>query len=71
MSKKDWVGIAYVSAWIVIWGTFGSLVDYPLLENKIYNPGSLGQFTSFTITAAISTIVGIILFPFVTSKLDK
>ncbi len=71
MSKKDWIGIAYVSAWVVIWGTFGSLVDYPLLESKVYSPGSLGQLTSFAVTAAISIIVGIVLFPFVTSKLDK
>jgi len=25
----------YISAWVIIWGTIGSLVDFPLYKNKI------------------------------------
>ena len=46
----------YISAWVIIWGTFGSLVDYPLYKNKIYLEGSIYQYVTFTITAIISII---------------
>ncbi len=63
MSKKDWFGIAYVSIWVVLWGTFGSIVDLPLLKANAYSEGSLGQFSTFTITALLSITIGIILYP--------
>ncbi len=62
MQRKDWFGILYVSAWVVIWGTVGSLVDLPLLNSKVYFAGSIGQAATFTITALISLIIGVIFF---------
>ena len=48
--------ILYVSLWVIIWGTLGSLVDYPLYKNKIYLEGSIFQYLTFTITAIISIV---------------
>ena len=63
MSKKDWFGIGYVSAWVLIWGTIGSLIDLPFLNSEIYLPGSVGQVTTFIVTAVISVIIGVFLYP--------
>ena len=63
MSKKDWLGIAYVSILVMVWGTVGSVIDYPLLQKNIYQAGSFGQISTFLIIGIISTILGIILFP--------
>ena len=46
----------YISVWVIIWGTLGSLIDYPLYKNKIYPEGSIYQYLTFTITAIISII---------------
>ena len=67
MNKKTLVGISYVSAWIIIWGTIGSLIDFYFLQNT-YLPGSLGQFLTFTILGAISSIAAIYLFPTINKK---
>tara|TARA_Y100001968_G_scaffold281318_1_gene278494 strand:+ start:1691 stop:1903 length:213 start_codon:yes stop_codon:yes gene_type:complete len=67
MNKKTLVGISYVSAWIIIWGTLGSLIDFYFLQ-KTYTPGSLGQFLTFIITATVSSIIGIYLFPIINKK---
>jgi len=48
--------ILYISIWVIIWGTFGSVIDYPLYKNKIYLEGSIYQYLTFTITAIISII---------------
>jgi len=48
--------ILYISVWVIIWGTLGSLIDYPLYKNKIYSEGSIYQYLTFTITAIISII---------------
>ena len=68
MKKQTLVGILYVSAWIIIWGTFGSLIDFYFLQNT-YIPGSAGQFSTFIITAIISSIAAIYTFPIVNKKL--
>ena len=68
MNKKTLVGISYVSAWIIIWGTIGSLIDFYFLQNT-YLPGSLGQFLTFAITAIISSIAATYLFPIINSKI--
>jgi len=44
----------YISLWVIIWGTFGSFIDYPLYKNKFYLEGSIYQYLTFTITAVIS-----------------
>jgi len=46
----------YISLWVIIWGTTGSLVDFPLYKNKIYLEGSIYQYLTFTVTAIISII---------------
>ncbi len=67
MNKKKIVGISYVSVWIIIWGTIGSLIDFYFLQNT-YLPGSLGQYSTFIITAIISSIVAINIFPAINKK---
>ncbi len=52
----------YISVWVIIWGTLGSLIDYPLYKNKIYLEGSVYQYLTFTVTAIISIICGIFLY---------
>lgn len=44
----------YISAWVIIWGTLGSFIDYPLYKNNIYSEGSIYQYLTFIITATIS-----------------
>ncbi len=46
----------YISVWVIIWGTFGSLIDFPLYKNKIYLEGSIYQYLTFAVTAIISII---------------
>ena len=46
----------YISAWVMIWGTLGSLIDYPLYKNNIYLEGSIYQYLTFAITAFISIL---------------
>jgi len=48
--------ILYISVWVIIWGTLGSLIDYPLYKNKIYLEGSIYQYLTFIITAIISIL---------------
>ncbi len=67
MSKKTLIGISYVSAWVIIWGTIGSLIDFYFLQST-YTPGSLGQFITFIITGIASSIAAIYLFPSINKK---
>ena len=67
MNKKTLVGVSYVSAWVIIWGTIGSLVDFYFLQNT-YLPGSLGQFLTFIITAFISSIIAVYMFSTINKK---
>ena len=46
----------YISVWVIIWGTIGSLIDYPLYKNKIYLEGSIYQYLTFAFTAIISIV---------------
>ena len=46
----------YVSLWVIIWGTLGSFIDYPLYKNNIYLEGSIYQYLTFTISAIISLV---------------
>ena len=67
MNKKTLIGVSYVSTWIIIWGTIGSLIDFYFLQST-YVAGSLGQFSTFIITAAISLIAAIYVFPTINNK---
>ena len=64
MNKKTLIGVSYVSAWVIVWGTIGSLIDFYFLQNT-YLPGSIGQFLTFIVTAIISTITAKYLFPII------
>ncbi len=55
-------GLLYVSAWVMVWGTLGSLIDYPLLKLEVYTAGSIGQYLTFIITGILSTVIGVKLF---------
>ena len=46
----------YVSLWVIIWGTIGSFIDFPLYKNNIYKEGSFYQYLTFTITALLSIL---------------
>ena len=46
--------ILYIAVWVIVWGTLGSLIDYPLYKNKIYLEGSIYQYLTFTITGIIA-----------------
>ena len=46
----------YISVWVIIWGSLGSFIDYPLYKYKIYLEGSIYQYLTFTIIAVISII---------------
>ena len=67
MNKKTLIGVSYVSAGVIIWGTIGSLIDFYFLQNT-YLPGSIGQFATFIITAFLSSIVAIYIFPTINNK---
>ena len=67
MKKKTLFGISYVSAWVIIWGTIGSLIDFYFLQNT-YLPGSIGQFSTFIITAFLSSIIAVYIFPTINNK---
>ena len=67
MNKQTLVGVSYVSAWVIIWGTIGSIIDFYFLQNT-YLPGSIGQFTTFIVTAILSSIFAIYIFPTINNK---
>ena len=67
MNKKTLVGVSYVSSWIIIWGTIGSLIDFYFLQNT-YLPGSLGQYLTFIISAFVSSITAVYFFPTINNR---
>ncbi|MEN9767851.1 hypothetical protein [Vulcanococcus sp.] len=50
-------GVAYVSVWVVIWGTVASLIDAVLLEREIYATASLGQAITFVGYGAATVVL--------------
>tara|TARA_B100000965_G_scaffold282455_1_gene240355 strand:+ start:974 stop:1204 length:231 start_codon:yes stop_codon:yes gene_type:complete len=68
MNKKTFIGISYVSSWIVIWGTIGSLIDFYFLQNT-YQPGSLGQFLTFIVSAIVLSVAAVYIFPTINNRL--
>ena len=67
MNKKTLVGVSYVSSWIIIWGTIGSLIDFYFLQNT-YLPGSLGQYSTFIVSGIVSSIIAIYVFPTINNR---
>jgi len=62
MDKSLLIGILYVSVWVLIWGTLGSLIDYPLLQQNVYSAGSFGQYITFSLSGVASVILGVFFF---------
>ena len=56
--KKYLKVILYISSWVIIWVSIGSLIDYPLYKAEIYSEGSIWQYLTFTITGIISFLIG-------------
>ena len=54
--------ILYISSWVIIWGSVGSLIDYPLYKAEIYSEGSIWQYLTFTITGIISFLIGLKIY---------
>lgn len=50
-------GIAYVSVWVLIWGTVASLMDSMLLIGDVYETGSSGQAVTFLAYAAATVVL--------------
>ncbi len=52
-------GVAYVSVWVVLWGTAASLADFVLLQRAAYEAGSTGPavtFASYGIAAVVLAV---------------
>ena len=52
-------GIAYVSVWVVLWGTAASIADFVLLEREAYSTGSAGQAITFASYGAACVVLAI------------
>ena len=50
-------GIAYVSVWVVIWGTVASLMDWMLLTGEVYETGTAGQAITFIAYGAATAVL--------------
>ncbi len=68
MTRKDLLGILYVSIVVIVWGSIGSIIDYPLLNKEIYQAGSIGQLATFTISGFLITVISIYLYKKIISK---
>jgi hypothetical protein len=52
-------GVAYVSVWVMLWGTASSLADFVLLQRGVYAGGTIGQgitFAAYGIAAAVLAV---------------
>ena len=49
-------GVAYVSVWVLFWGTAASVADFVLLERGVYAGGSAGQAITFA-SYGVATVV--------------
>ncbi|MFM8260398.1 MAG: hypothetical protein ACKOE9_03440 [Vulcanococcus sp.] len=52
-------GIAYVSVWVLLWGTAASIADYVLLEREAYAAGSGGQAITFASYGAACVVLAV------------
>ena len=50
-------GVAYVSVWVVIWGTVASLMDWMLLTGEVYETASSGQAVTFIAYGAATVVL--------------
>ncbi|MFM7170776.1 MAG: hypothetical protein ACKOOC_01020 [Cyanobium sp.] len=52
-------GIAYVSVWVLLWGTAASLADAVLLQRGAYETGTPGQAITFASYGVASVVLAI------------
>ena len=52
-------GAAYVSVWVLFWGTASSLADFVLLEREAYTAGSDGQAITFASYGVASLVLAV------------
>ena len=71
MLKKSTLIILYISTWVIIWVTIGSIIDYPLLQSDIYKAGSIFQYLTFFLTFLLSLVLAISLYPNIVKRLIK
>ena len=57
--NRTFRGIAYVSVWVVLWGTAASIADFVLLEREAYDAGSAGQAITFASYGAACVVLAI------------
>ena len=50
-------GVAYVSVWVVIWGTVASLMDWMLLTGEVYETATAGQAVTFIAYGAATVVL--------------
>jgi hypothetical protein len=52
-------GVAYVSVWVLLWGTASSLADAVLLERGAYGAGTAGQAVTFASYGLASVVLAV------------
>ena len=55
--NRTFSGVAYVSVWVVIWGTVASLMDWMLLTSEVYETASSGQVVTFIAYGAATMVL--------------
>jgi len=56
-------GVAYVSGWVLFWGTAASITDFVLLEREVYPAGTAGQAITFAAYAIATVVLAVRLAP--------
>ncbi|MEY4352795.1 MAG: hypothetical protein RLZZ609_1036 [Cyanobacteriota bacterium] len=52
-------GVAYVSVWVLLWGTAASLADMVLLQRGAYEAGTPGQVVTFASYGVASVVLAV------------
>ena len=52
-------GVAYVSVWVMLWGTAASLADFVLLQRGVYENGTTGQAITFAAYAIPAVVLAV------------
>jgi len=52
-------GVAYVSVWVLLWGTAASVADLVLLKREVYEAGSSGQGITFVAYAIPAVVLAV------------
>jgi hypothetical protein len=52
-------GVAYVSVWVLLWGTAASVADFVLLERGAYEAGTTGQGVTFAAYGIAAVVLAV------------